>query len=224
VADEERDEAQVIADEIIARGWDGIEALEHAGYVLFPEKIWRRTAKGKLEAEEVLLRVPREHEMRQARIMAREWAKAEGVDPDKDPELFESMDCIVVLARFAVRNPKTDSHEPLHPDPAFFEQRYDRPAIEQTWSKLEAYRKLIAPQARLLDRGLVIAVAAAIAKGKNTRPLVVFDGPDQDGCVIIMADLLTSLLTEKSSRESSATSTPVPSSSTTSSTSSEVPT
>jgi len=200
------DDGDQIARELIDRGWEGLEAIEFAGYVLFPERLWKRKSNGKLEEHEIMMRVPRAHELRAARVKAREWAKRDGVDEEKDRVQFSDLEDLVIMWT-CFRNPKAP-HEPMWLSAEELERQFDKTTLEQAWSKLEHYRKMLDPRLTEVSVENVFAVASAITKVRNTGPLVVFDGPSQDSCVIIMASLLERYRTELSSQEQSERSTP----------------
>ena len=106
-----KDSAGTIAS-ILSKSWEELEALEFDGRLLFPAHVLRRKAKD-WERIDVVLRVPREPDMRRARLKARAWAAEEGLDPELDPAMFENMDSMCVLTE-AIRNP-APPHEPWEP-------------------------------------------------------------------------------------------------------------
>jgi len=186
---------QVVRD-LLARPWDELETLEHAGYLLFPAELRRRKRDGTFETVPVALRVPREHETRAARIQARRWAAEEGLDPRLDPDLFDNLDSLCVLA-IAIRN-ATPPHEPWEPDVKQLEKKYDRVSLDALWSELEAVRKVLDPRPDTITEDTFVALVGAIAQKNRIDPLAALGGDGQARFVVRMASLLWSYLKPKS--------------------------
>ena len=203
-----KSDSEPLIESILSKTWDELEAVEHDDALHFPEELVRKRADGKWERIPVLLKVPREPEMRKARIKARNWAKEEGLDPELDSEYFDNMDSLCVLS-VALRS-TTPPHEPFEPFPETLEKRYDRPCLDALWAKLEQYRKVIDPRPDELDEMQTLGLIAAIAEARNLVPLVAFAGDLQTSFVVSMAERHQSLLESKSSSEPSEPSTPEP--------------
>lgn len=191
--------------EQLTRKWNELEVVEHAGYILFPESILRRTKKGPFEHVPIMVRVPRPPEMRKARKRAREQFKEDGLDPVADRDLFSQFENIIILAE-AIRN-VSSPYEPFEPNPLELERRYDTMSLQQVWQKLDAYNALLNPQPDRLTRDQFIALVAAIAEGRSIVPLDVISSDARHSFVITMAVLLRSSPFFKSFSVSSATST-----------------
>jgi hypothetical protein len=205
----DKDRQAHIVDQLVNKSWGELEVLEHAGYLLFPEKLYQRQKDGTFKETPICIRVPREPEVRTARIKARKICEDEGLDPAKDPDLFDNVDAVCLLS-VAIRN-TTEPHEPFEPDPKRLERVYDKGSIMALWAKLDGLTQLVNPRPSDISEEQMIALTAAIAKERNIHPLHVFDGPAQNDYIVTMASLLHSLLEQKSSSESSGTSTPEPS-------------
>ena len=193
---EDRIENAKLLQNILSKKWEDFEAEEHADYLLFPEDLIKRKKDGSFEKTPVMIRVPREHEMRKARIRARGWAKNEGLDPELDPDLFDNMDSMCILA-VAIRN-TTPPYEPYEPDPERLERVYDRVCLDALWTKLEAYRQVIDPRVANLSEEETLAMIGVIAKARNVVPLAALGGASQNSFVVTMAVRLQSLLVSKS--------------------------
>lgn len=191
-----KDDNAALVEAILSKNWEELQTMEFAGYLLFPEELQRRRKDGTFESIPVMLRVPREHEMRKARVQARQWAKDEGLVPELDPDLFDNMDTMCTLA-LAIRN-ITEPHEPFEPDPKRLEQVYDRVCLDALWGKLEAYRTVLDPRPDTLSETETMAVIAAVAKVGNLVPLAAFGGRSQNSLVVSMARQLVSSPTFKS--------------------------
>jgi len=187
--------AQLVAN-ILSKNWAELQAQEHADYLLFPEELLQRQKDGTFKRHAVMLRVPREYEMRRARIQARGWAKEEGLDPDLDPDLFDNMDTMCTLA-MAIRNTSAP-FEPYEPDPKRLERVYDRPSLDALWGKLEAYRTVLDPRPDNLSEEETLAVIGAVAKARNIVPLAALGGQSQTSLIVTMASRLAALQPTKS--------------------------
>jgi hypothetical protein len=193
-------------DQILKRTWEELEAIEQNDSIYFPEKLWRRKANGKFEAEKVTVRVPRLPEMRAARAEAKKIAAEDGIDPKLDPIEFENLEDVCILAR-AVRN-STAPFEQLHPDPRVFEKKYDEASLTQLKVKMGAYKELLDPRPAKITREQFIATIAAVAERRDISPLRVIAGSAANSCIVTMASLLHSLMTRQPSSPSSESSTP----------------
>lgn len=216
-ADVER--LQVFQDELLDKSWDELEVEEFAGYLLFPEKLWKRAKNGKFVAEKVMVRVPRGHEMRKARAEAHRIAKKDGIDPKVDVQQFDNLENYCILQQ-AIRSP-TAPYEPLRTSVEELEKNYDEGSIELLLAKMGAYKRKLNPRLGSVSRAQFIALVASIAERRSIAPLLVTDGAVQNSFIISMASLLQSLMTQPSSSPSSETSTLEPSPSESSTRSSE---
>ncbi len=204
-----------VVEQLVGKNWDEIETLEHAGYLLFPDKLYKRNRQGGLDEEPIVLRVPREHELRKARVQANKIAEDDGLDPDRDKDLVDNIETVCILA-LAIRN-STPPHEPWKPNPRELEKRYDRGALMQLWGKLDALTHVLNPAAGSITKEEMFALVAALAKERNIVPLHVYEPDVQASFIVTMAVQLMSFLVSKSSSASSEPSTPECSASPTSS-------
>ena len=179
---------------VLEKSWEELEALEYQDQLLFPFDIKRRRLKD-WESIPVLLKVPREVDLRKARIRARAWAKEAKLDPDLDPLMFDNMDSMCVLAD-AIRNVEAP-HEPWEPFPEKLESLYDRPSLDAVWAQLEALKTVIDPRPDLLTEEQLLTVIGAVAKARNIVPLAAFAGESQNNCVVTMAVRLKGFLESK---------------------------
>ena len=193
--------AEEIVATILAKDWSELETLEHADRLLFPDGVMKLKRDGSFERIPIAIRVPREHELRKARLAARKWAADEQLDPELDPEMFDNLDTLCTLS-IAIRN-ATPPHEPWEPDPKRLERNYDKPSLEAVWAKIDAYRSIIDPRVEELDEDETLTLIAAVAAGRNVVPLAVYAGSAQNTFVVSMAVQLLSFLESKSSSASS---------------------
>jgi len=208
----ERDEAKQRAEQqhthvlaqLLSKDWAQLEVIEHHGDMLFPEKLYRRKLDGTFENIDVLVRIPRDPDLRAARVQAREIASEEKLDLNRDADLIEQLETICVMARCVLnakpgKDPRDGAtfHEPWELDPRMLEKKYDRACLTQLWTKLDALTHVLDPRAHTMGKEELIAVIAAIAKVRNISPLHVYAPAAQNTCIVSMADLLLSLLASK---------------------------
>lgn len=199
------DDSEHVAIELIGRTWEELEVFEAHGVLHFPDRVWIRSKSGKFQERKVAIRVPREYELRQARIEARRIAAEEGLDPKLDPDRFDDLDNICIL-HLAVRMPDAP-HEPIFGSPTELDRAWDKPVWAQLLAKLDAYRQLVDPRPTQASEAQLLAVISAVAKERAIRPLLVFDGGTQSDLVVAMACLAVILLQSNSSSGSSESST-----------------
>lgn len=195
-----------VVEQLAGRTWDELQTLEYAGYILFPEKIYRRCKDGTFEGTPVVLRVPREPELRRARVTARRMATADGIDEIRDKDLFEDLETVCILWE-AVRMPTTP-HEPLVLTPSELEKTYDKRSLMHLWGVLDHYITLLDPRPDTLNANELTFLIAAIAKGRDIRPLRACGSLQQSRCIVSMAVQLVSFWELKSLSAPSASLTP----------------
>jgi len=195
-----------VIDQLISKSWGELEVLEHAGHMLFPEKIYRRTKSGKFEEVPVLIRVPRLDDLSKARVQARMICKDKGLDHKLDRDLFDDWETVCTLA-LCIRN-TTEPHEPWEPDPETLAKTYDKASLMQIWAKLDSFTQVVNPAPERISESECWALIAAIAKERNLSPFFVYGQAAQTSCAVFMADLCMTLLASRSSSESSEGSTP----------------
>lgn len=208
----ERDPA--VWKQLAEKTWEELGVAEQCDRVLFPEEILRRQRDGKLRGEPIMLRVPREPELRRARVAARQWAAEEKLDPKLDADLFDNLETFCILT-LAIRNRQPDYEQwivageknDLVAAAKLLEKNYDRGSIKQLWSKLEAYSNAVDPRPESFTEDQLLAVIAAIAKRRDISPLLAFGGQSQNDLLVAMASRLQSFLDPKFSSEPSDSST-----------------
>lgn len=196
-----------LVEAILSKSWDELAALEFQGALLFPAELVRRKVQG-WDRIPVMLKVPREPDLRKARLRAREWAKREGIDVELDASYFDNMDTMCVLSE-CIRN-VSPPHEPWEPFPEKLESLYDRPSLDALWAQIEQLRKVIDPRPDDVSEEQLLAIISAIARARNLVPLVAFGGALQSSLVVSMAVRLVSSPDFKFSLELSERSTQEP--------------
>jgi hypothetical protein len=185
--------------------WEDLEAIEVGGRIVFPDVIKRRRSDGKLDEVPVCVRVPRKDERRRARSDAREWARREKIDPEKDPELFEDMDTVCILA-LCIR--ERDRPEEQHQTYEVLEKSYDARSLQQVWHRLQVYEDLIDPREVAVDTNAFWGLVLDVARRRDILPLTDTGGPEQHSCIVRMAEEALSSPSGKSYLQSCGISTP----------------
>jgi len=185
-----------VAAQLMAAGWSGLAALEHAEYLLFPSELFKRRRDGTFDRLPIMLRVPRVHEVRKARVLARAMAAEDGLDLDRDSDLVSDLETICLLS-VAVRN-ITAPHEPMEPDPRRLEKTWDKASLVQAWTKLDSLYQVIDPAPASMTDEEMLVVLSKLVQERNLGPLAVYAPDARTSCIITMADRFLSLLALKS--------------------------
>lgn len=194
------DQHDHVLAKLMTTDWSELEAYEHADHLLFPDKLIRRTKNGTWEETPIMLRVPRDGDMRAARVQARALAAQTKIDEQKDRDLFSNLENMCILA-LSIRN-TTEPYEPWEPEPLVLEKRYDKVCLAQLWAKLERLNDVLNPAPNQLSSAEIVALIVAIAKARHLGPLVVYGPGAQTSFVVSMADLLLNSVGSKLSSES----------------------
>lgn len=181
------DRNRTLFERLTRKTWDELEAIEHQSRLMFPITLNRRAKSGKLVEARAMARVPRLPELRQARIEARKIAESEGLDPSKDPDLFDDIDTVCVLQR-CIRS-TTPPHEPFCPSVSELEATFDPDSLRAAWSTLEALRTFVDPRPQDVSEEEVRALIVAIASTRTIAPLAAFAGSSQVESLVRMAEI-----------------------------------
>jgi hypothetical protein len=186
-----------VIEQLLGKDWAGLEVLEQDGRLLFPDKIYKRKADGTFLGQDVKLQVPREPDIRWARLEARRLAAASDppLDPNRDRDLIENLEAMCLVSR-CMRDPRVPTRE-FDPDPSHLEESWDKSALTQIYEKLDRLAQVIDPRPEDIGEDEILAVVAAIVKARSILPLVVYGPAAQNICVVTMADRLVSSLASK---------------------------
>jgi hypothetical protein len=190
-----------VLEQLTKSRWEDLLVKEHDGRLLFPDKIYRRGQTGEFDGIPVMIRVLRQHELRQARIAARKRAIDEGLDLDRDKDLISNMEAIHALS-MALRDPE-NPNTPFDPFADKLEENYDFDSLLQVYEKLDRYTLALNPRPETVSEADIVAMAAAISEAQSIAPLAAYGQVAQSTCIVYMAELLTSLQRMKSSSDSS---------------------
>lgn len=187
-----------VVDAISNMSWEKLDELSD-GSLLFPATIQKRKSGGEWESVPVRLRVPRESDMRKARVQARSLALKDGLDLDRDEDLVSNLENICLLSE-CVRSVGSD--EPFDPFPEHFEKHYDRDSIAALYELLDRYSELLNPRPDTISQDEILFMIARIAEVRNIVPLAAYGPGAVNSCIVGMADLCKTFLESKSSLES----------------------
>jgi len=188
---------QHVIEQLLSRDWKGLEVLELDGRLLFSDKIYRRSVDGTFSGQDVLLQVPREPDLRWARLQARKLAAQSDppMDLEHDRDLIENLEAMCLVSR-CMRDPKVPERE-FDPSPEHLEAAWDKGALTQIYEKLDRLAQVVDPRPETIGESEMLAVVAAIVKARNILPLAVYAPAAQNICVVTMADRLVTLLASK---------------------------
>jgi hypothetical protein len=199
------DQRDAAVGALLRKSWAELEALEFQGRLLFPGELRRYKADGSLFSVAVKLRVPRAGDLRKARVIARDLAARVKLDLDRDKDMVEGLENLVILQE-AIRN-TTEPYEPYVADPLELERSWDADSLAEVWTRLDALRAQIDPAPADMSQEQTFAVLAQIAAEQSITPLVAFGPGTRARFIISMATMLLSSLASRSSLASSDSST-----------------
>ena len=185
-----------LLEQLTTKKWEELEVLEHYGYLLFPETLYKRGKGGEFDKLEIMMRVPRPHEQRKCRVAARAVALKEGLDLSRDRDLVDDIETIHVLAE-SIRN-TSEPYERMMP-PEELEAGWDKPCLVQLWAKLDALIQMVDPRPEEISNEEVMAVISRLAQEDTAAPLAVYGPGVQTFLLRTMAALSLSYLGSKSS-------------------------
>lgn len=176
--------------------------------LLFKDQIRRRQRDGTWKAEPVRVRIVRGKLLAMCRAKARAWFRDNGLDEDRDKDLFDDIEQAHILA-LAIRTP-TPPHA-QYADVEELLQDYDEASLQDVLSRISVYRQLLDPRESNLTEEDVWQKIAAVARREHLGPLADIAGHEQASCVIFMARMALQSPTGQSWLQSTETSTPDPS-------------
>lgn len=194
-----------VLEQLLCKSWEQLEVIESEGHLMFAESLYRRSVTGGFTEEKVMVRVPREPDLRKARVQARRWALEDGLDLDRDQDLVEQLETLCVMSMVICNfksaiDPRTQKEfrEAWEPDPKALEKRYDRGSLEQLWAKIDALAHVIDPRPNTLGEEETLALISAIARARTVAPLHAYGPGAQESCIVFMARALLSSLASRS--------------------------
>lgn len=170
---------------LVLENWDQIGVEERDGVLFLPATILRRDATGGVATvANVRLRVATNGERVRARVEAREFAKAQGLDLDRDVDLVDMFEQYAILAR-AIRD--EDCHTQHVPDAATLWKEYEPGSISELWGRYDAWVRMNHPSFGTWDAERMWQVIARIKQRSDISFLAVMPGFEQASCILLMA-------------------------------------
>lgn len=175
--------------------WKSLEAQEYEGRLLYPGKLARKKKDGTFEYIDIMLRVPREPELRKARVDARKQALESGLDLDRDKDLVDDLEIIHILT-CAIRSSRPPSmkngpgYEQWSMDAKDLEETYERNSIISLWQQLDALTRSMTPSEEKISEAQFIFILSAMVKERSIHPLAVYAPDVQSSFIITMAERL----------------------------------
>jgi len=182
----------------INKTWDELEIVEHNEIerLLIPGVIQKRKLNGEFEMTDIKIRPLREHELRECRTVARDIAKQDGIDEEKDKQLFENIEEICKLSMFAIRE-KDHPYIAVEDDPRKFEKKFDKHTIRDLVSQLDHATDLLNPRLDDITENEFALILAKIASEESIRPFLVLEPGTAQSLIVFMASLLAPSLMEQ---------------------------
>ena len=192
--------------------WGELEVKQHVnGALMFPAALRRRDATGKIVEKKVRVRVPTPGEHLKARVEAIAWfARLAGLDRERDKEIFEELEQLVILAR-AIRD-----YEPPHAQ--IFEgpelAEWDEAALKDIRARVNLFKEALEPEDSELSEEQFWRTLVAVGRTASFDPLVDIAGRGLLSFIVRTAKEAMGSPNAKPWLRLSETSTPAPSPST----------
>lgn len=189
--------------------WSELETERGAaGHVVVNDKLREFDPRAKAFVDTpIKVRIPRPHDLLQARIDARAMFVQLKLDAEKDRDLFDETEQLCLLAK-CVRDPKTEAQ---FCDVDELPKRFDEGTLQDLLGRIRVYRDMLDPRERLTTEEDVYRKIAEVARTGQCLPLVAIAGFEQPSFIVTMAELAATSPTLLAWLRSSATSTPEPS-------------
>lgn len=193
-------------EELGGRTWEELEIVEHEdGHLLFKDYIRRRTKSGALESEPVRVKILRTPHIAQARVNTRVWFHEQGLDEDRDKDLFAELEQVSMLA-IAIREPTAPYAQKCPPEE--LARDYDEASLQDVLGRIQYLRQLIDPRESRLTEEELWRKVFAVAREGHLGPLTDIAGSEQPSCVVFMAEQALNSPRGQSWLQSAGTSTP----------------
>jgi hypothetical protein len=118
-----------------------------------------------------------------------------GLDPDRDKDLFESLETICILED-AIREPD-GNYEPVYPFDGDLERCCDRQSLAAIYEILDSLSTVLDPNPNTISEDEMVALVGLIAERRDIVPLAVYGSDAQSFFIVTMADRLLSCMGSK---------------------------
>lgn len=198
-----------------------LNAVELGGVVYIPDQLRRVNAKGEIETEDVMVKVPSEQDRAQARVDAiyhvgelRKWPTpkhtwtVEQCQQAIGAEVFENLDTAAIVARSLYERKQIDGKYPPAYMLAILISSWPPASWFDMFERLNVYSNLFNPRVADIDEDTLWRVMAQIARVQNVSPFGVMRGDLQSAFIVRMASECLRLRRSSSLSSSGETSTP----------------
>lgn len=189
--------------------WSELETERGAaGHVVVLDKLREFDPRKKAFVDTpIKVRVPRPHDLLQARVDAKVSFVQWKLDADKDRDLFEETEQLCLLAK-CIRDPASEAQLC---DVEELPKRFDEGTLQDLLGRIRVYRDMLDPRERITTEEDVYRKIVEVARAGHCLPLAAIAGFEQPSFIVTMADLAANSPTVLAWLRSSATSTPEPS-------------
>lgn len=149
--------------------WAELEVKQHEdGSLLFPSELRRRDTTGKLVVRKVRVRAPRPGDHLNVRVEAVAWFARLKLDRDRDKDIFEQLEQLVLLAR-AIR-----SFEPPHEQFCAADQLadWDEASLKDIQERINLFKLALEPEDGELEDEQFWRTTLAVGRSADIGPLV----------------------------------------------------
>jgi hypothetical protein len=171
--------------ELGGKTWDELEVREHeSGRLMFPDKLRKRSPKGALVETPVQVCIPQPADHFRSRVEARAWfGRLEGLDPDRDKDLFDELEQICLLAR-SIRTFEAPYAQLLTGEEL---AAYDEATLHDIQERINVYKTLQDPRDSVQTEADFWRLVVAVARSASLLPLVDIAAGEQAGSIVRMA-------------------------------------
>jgi hypothetical protein len=167
------------------RTWEELELVnDELGYVLFRDEIRRRTTDG-WKSEPVRVRIIRPVDIAKARGETRILCAKLKVDLDRDKDLFEELEQLVLLSK-AIRTAQ-EPHSQFA-DAEELGEHFDEGSLQDLLGRIRVYRQLVDPREPVLSEEQIWTRIAAVVRCRHLGPLTDIAGHEQPSLLLFMAE------------------------------------
>ena len=155
----------------------------------------------------IKVRVPRPHDLLQARVDAKACFLQWKLDTERDSDIFEETEQLCLLAK-CIRDHATEAQLC---DVEELPKRFDEGTLQDLLGRIRVYRDMLDPRERLTTEDDVFRKIVEVARKGHCLPLAGIAGFEQPSFIVTMAELAVTSPTVLAWSRSSETSTPAPS-------------
>lgn len=167
------------------KSWDELEVVPHeSGRLMFKAELRRRGPKGEIESRPVRVCAPEVKDHVRAKSLARLWFKeTEGLDPDRDSEIFDEMESVCLLS-LLIREPEAPYSQLMTHDEL---AEWSQASLKDVQERIKVFESMLDPRTGVATEQQLWDVVARVARDGNLLPLADIVGHEQPSCIAFMA-------------------------------------